>query len=257
VSSHFARPALLLTAALLALTSACLPAAATVEPTATASAVPTATHTVIWFPPTATPTPPPTRAAVTATPPPPLELGAALLSDDFSRPSGWTTGHIESGSVAYGENELTLAVDAKNASLLSLREAPELTDFYLQVTASPSLCQQDDQYGVLFRASSAGDAYRLLATCSGRLRLERLLGGQASVVRDWITSSQIMPNMPASYRIGIWAKGSQIRVYINDVFELEAREPVHSKGGLGLYARQMGSTALTVSFSDLQVNALD
>jgi len=238
--------------------SACLPPAGESTPTATlaplASAIPTAT--IDWFPATATPTLRPTEI-IQPTATPALALGVELLRDDFSTPGAWTTDRTTTGTSQYGKDRFTLAVSAKNGYLLSLRSTPELGDFYLEMTVSPSLCQGTDQYGLYLRSGGEGYGYRWVITCDGRTRLERVRDFHASLVEDWATSPFILPGSPVSMRLGAWFSGAELRFYVEGVEVFRTREPLYDKGQIGVFARASGGTPVTVSFSDLVVYAID
>ncbi len=215
----------------------------------------TPSRTPIWFPATDTPTPAPT---LTLRPTEDLRpgLGADTLRDNFTA-GGWQTFKREDGQAAFGKGELTLAVSLAKGTLSSLRAAPLPGDNYLELTATPSLCQGSDIFGLYLRAAAAGDGYRLLATCSGMLRLERLKNSQLVVLQDWTPGIGIMPGGMLPLRLGVWAYGKELRIFANGEYQFSVRDPVWSEGMLGVYARAAGDSALTVSFSDLVVRRLD
>jgi hypothetical protein len=180
-------------------------------------------------------------------------LGKVLLEDPFTDQTQWPVSRSGAGNVTYGKGELTLAVSATRGTLTSLRKAPMLDNFYLQVEALPSLCRNEDTYGLLLRASSSQDLYRLLVTCSGKVRLERVKGGRVLPLQDWTPSGQIFPGGMLRTRLGVWAQGEDLHIFINDVYHFSVRDTVWSSGTLGLFARSAGDTPLTVSFSNLVV----
>src|SRR4030043_862421 len=139
----------------------------------------TVTPTTVWFPPTATHTAFPTQVHTPTADMRP-NLGTILYEDDFSSPAGWSLTHTEAGSVAYGKDELTIAIGETNAYLFSVLEQPAFGDFYLEITAGPSMCRDFDEYGVLFRVSPASDYYRFSLSCNGQVRLDRIISGQVS-----------------------------------------------------------------------------
>lgn len=220
--------------------------------TATLTASPTAT--IDWFPATDTPTLAPT-IAVTATPTPNLGLGESLLTDDFSQSGAWQTYQTTNGSAGYGDHEFTLAVAAPKGYLTSLRNQPDLGNFYLGVTANPSLCQAGDSYGLLFRALNEWTYYRWVITCDGQTRLERVKDGYAVLILDWIYSAQIW-GAGAEMRLGVWIVGDQMRFFIDGVEQFSAHDPVLTSGLIGFYARAGSDSPLTVNFSDLSVRAV-
>jgi hypothetical protein len=233
----------------------CLPDPATpaaLLPTATATITPTVTATIVWFPATATFTPAPTQEQQ---PTPDLRpaLGSILLEDPFFDKTHWPTSRTEAGSVAYGVSDLTLAVSQAKAMLVSMRKGPALDNFYLKIDVQPGLCSGEDEYGLLLRASSAQDFYRLLVTCSGRIRLERLKGGRVLPLQDWLPSGQLPPGGLMRSTLQVWAQGADLRVFINDVYQFSVRDPVWASGMIGVFARSAGDLPLTVSFSNLVV----
>ncbi len=141
--------------------------------------------------------------------------------------------------------------------LLSFRKATNLTDFYLELTSNLGMCRGDDNYGVLVRSASLQDSYRFLITCDGQIRLERVKNGQIALLQDWTLSGQVPPGSPLVLKLGIWAVGSDLRFFINDVFQFAARDNVLTVGTVGVFSRASGQNPLTVSFTDLKVSSVD
>lgn len=240
---------------LLVLLCGCLPEAAplpTPQPTATQTVTPTVTATIVWFPPTATYTPAPTQKVEPTADLRP-SLGEVILTDDFTDTSQWLTSRTAAGSVAYGKGELTLAVSQPKGSLLSLRKSPQLYNFYAEIDAQPSLCRDGDAYGLLLRSASAGDFYRLLVNCSGQVRLERVKNSKNALLYDWTASGQLQPGGMQVTRLGIAAQGSELKIFVNDVYQFSVKDPVFTSGVVGVYARAAGETPLTVNFSNLVI----
>ena len=228
-----------------------------VLPTATVTetqAPPTAT--IDWFPATETPSPQPTQAK-SPTPEQRPGIGNLLISDDFSLESRWQTSRTESGSMAFGKNVLTLAVAAPKRGLQSFYSQTIPGNSYVEMQASPSLCRNRDTYGLLLRAQSDNSYYRYVVACTGEIRLERYRKGEMAVLQNWTASGQVPPGAPISIRLGVWMKDDQLRFFINDMYQFSIVDPVFTSGQLGVFARTADQPPLTVSFSDLQVYALE
>lgn len=210
----------------------------------------TATPTVLWFPPTRTPTPLPPS---TPTPEILLTPSGLIFRDDFSQPEVWTTVTSSSASVVLENNHLILSLDGKRLYLMTLRTGPVLTDFYLQVTARLNLCRQKDAYGALFRAASEGDYYRYTLNCQGQVRLERARGGQVVPLKEWQESGDAPRGAPGEVRLGILAIGSDMYLFLNDHFQFALRDTLFRSGRVGLFALSAEETPLAVVFSDLVV----
>ncbi len=244
----------LLAAALLA---GCLPLAAPLPPEPSSTPLPptaTATPTIVWFPPTATYTPLPT---VTLPVTPTLDTrpgyGSLIYADDFRDPARWMLGRSAAGSVALGKDEISLVVTRPRGYLYSLQQETALADFYLEITASPSICRGEDEYGLLLRLVSLQDYYRFGLNCRGEARVDRLVGGDASSPQPPAISGAVPPGAPSATRLAVWALGKELRFYANEQYLFSVRDPVLLRGGLAIYARAASPDSLTVNFSDLKV----
>lgn len=222
-------------------------------PTPLPSPIPS--ETVIWFPPTPTQTPIPT-IAITPTPEQLIDVGPVALMDDFSQPSLWQPLKRSSGEVAFGLAEQDIAITQPGGYLLSLRNSPQLTDFYLEMDASPSLCLGGDSYGLLLRATSIQDYVRFSLNCDGYLRVERVRAGEVTVLQDWIGSSQVRAGAPQTFRLGVWSRGSEMRFFVDGIYQFSVRETVFQRGGLGIFARSAGQTSVSVTFKKLVIHDL-
>jgi len=237
--------------------AACLPLATQLAPWPTDTPPPpteTPTPTIVWFPPTATITALPT-ATLNLTPTLDIspKYGALVFSDDFSDPSQWGVGKSGAGSVALVKNELTLAVTSPPGYLYSLRKDTWLGDFYLEITASPSICRGVDEYGLLVRVASTQDFYRFGLLCDGQARLDRLLGGEASSLQAPRMSGAVPRGAPSSSRMAVWAAGKQMRFYANGQYLFTVHDSSLLAGGMGVFARASGEDSVTVNFSELSV----
>jgi hypothetical protein len=182
--------------------------------------------------------------------------GAVVFQDDFSQNTGWELGATSDGTVSIGDKRLMMVTAQPRAVLRSLHLQPQWGDFYLEMNVSVSLCSDGDQYGLLFRATSSGDFYRLVLNCQGQMRLEMARQGESSVLVNWVQSPQVPPGAPLAARVGIWAQGSEFRFFVDDVYQFSAHDAWLATGGAGAFARASGSGQLSVSFSALSVRAL-
>ena len=239
------------------LLSACSGAdASAVEQTIPTDVQPTATATVVWFPATSTPTSVPSIA-----PQPTLDqrpgLGRSLLQDDFTDIKQWQVLDTNVGSAAYGQRNLAIAISAQGAMLTSLRNEPELDDFYAEMTVRANLCRANDSYGILVRASAPTDGYRFAVSCQGLLRAERLQAGQVTLLQDWTPSGQVAPGALQELRLGVWALRGELRFFVNDFYQFSVRDTLWRSGRMGVFARSAGQNAVSVAFSDLTVCSLN
>ncbi len=253
-------PGLFLLAALgvILLLSSCAPVTIVEEPTLQPTSTPenTATPTIVWFPPTSTPTILPTRV-ITPTPIMNTGIGEVLYSNLLANSTGWETGQNNIGTIAYDDGGLTLAVSAPTSTLTSLRTDIILNNFYLEVTAKPNLCRDEDAYGVMVRSNSRFNTYRFVIACNGMIRVERLKNGEVVLLQNWKRSGQLPFGAPLSVRLGIWAYGKELRFFINDVYQFSTTDPVWSSGQVGFFARSNDETAVSVSFTEFEIRQIN
>lgn len=247
----------LLALLLLAGLAACLPAATPLAPLPTATPLPptgTPTPTIVWFPPTATYTPRPSPAVV-ITPTVDVELsrGALILEDDFSEEDNWSLSRTATGSAALGKNELTIAIAHPGGYVYSLRRNTSLKDYYLEITASPSLCRGEDEYGLLIRVSKSQEFYRYSLNCQGQVRLDKYFNGSASSPKSPFFSGAVPPGAPSMTRLGVLVQGKEMQFFANNQHLFTVNDPSLPSGTIGVFARSNGENAVTVNFSDLQV----
>jgi len=236
---------------LTAMLGSCAPLPAdSLSPTTTATDASAPTPTIVWFP--ASPTPPPQSFPTEiSTPEQKPGVGAATLRDDFSQPELWHPGSSNQGSALIAENNLALTVPA-GSSILRIREDLVLNDFYAELTARPSLCRDQDEYGLLVRASAVA-YYRLSLLCNGTLRLDRVSGNSHQNLLPVTPSGDVPTGVPAEVRIGVWAAGSEMRFFLNDHYQFSMDDGNYLSGTLGVFVRSVADTPVAVAFSNLTI----
>lgn len=182
--------------------------------------------------------------------------GKLILQENFDAPEHWTLGRSTKGSAAIANNELSLALSQPQGYLFSLRDQPALSDFYLEVTASPSICRGADEYGLLFRFNDPQNTFRFGVTCDGRARLDRLFKNAPSSPQPPIISGAIPPGAPSSSRLAISARGRQMEFFVNGASLFTVNDATLGKGSFGAYIRAGGEQSMTVNFSNLKIWAV-
>lgn len=234
------------------LPSVSIPSTATLPPSP--SDTPPPTGTIIWFPPSATPT---LRDFPTLSPTPELKpgLGSVILEDDFSDDSAWDTAVSDQGTAAISRERLTLAAQP-GIYLVSMNREVNLEDFYAEITAHPSLCRGEDSYGIIIRAQG-NSFYRFTLTCNSMISMERIQNSVRLLMVAPLLSGDAPPGAPGEVRIGIWANGSEMRFFLNGRFQFSITDPSSPSGAFGVFARGAGDTPVSVIFSDLIVYDVD
>ena len=210
------------------------------------------TPTIVWFPPSETPT---AQPVITRRPTPERKpgIGSLLVTDDFSSRSLWNPAASEDATIELGRNRLTIAVQP-GVNAFRVRQGPLLTDFYAEVTARPSLCRDQDEYGLLFRAPSNAAYYAFVLSCDGTARAERVRFNRAYPLQSGIPSADVPLGAPGEVRLGVWVSGSEMRFFLNERYQFSATDPALKAGSVGVFARSRGQTPVTILFSDLSIS---
>ena len=230
---------------------ACLPLnpiPVTEPPLPTETALPTST--IDWFPASATPTLKvlPTYTATQAMNP---GIGEQIINDNFTDQKLWDIASSNIASATIKNKHLTLAVEP-GVSIASLRRDVTLGNFYAEITVRISLCRADDNYGIIIR--STGDSfYRFILSCNGLIHVERIKSSVRLTLSDPIASGDVPLGAPGEVRIGIWAVGGEMRLFLNERFQFTIIEKTFPSGAFGVFAQSKDDTPVTVTFSDLKV----
>ena len=219
-----------------------------------ATSTPLPPPTIVWFPATATQTPRPGPAEL-PTPDWFSSIGDIIATDDFSDTSTWNTAASDKGSAAIDRERLTIAVQP-GVYMVSLQQNLVLGDFYAELTARPSLCRDADSYGMLARAN-ATTYYRFSLYCNGTASVERISRLKRYVLHEAVPSGDAPRGSPGEVRMGIWASGPELRFFLNGRYQFSIADMNLASGTVGAFASSSGDTAVTVTFSDLVVRAVE
>jgi hypothetical protein len=184
-------------------------------PPPTATGTPIQTPTRVWFPPSPT-SPPQVFATYTATPEMRPGLSDVTTRDAFNEAALWDTAQSDRGSASVENGRLSLAASSQ-MYIFSLRRYLDVGSFYAEITARPSLCRGDDSYGVLVRANAVA-YYRFSLTCNGMVSAERVRFNNRQVLQKPIPSGDAPIGSPGEARIGVWAVGTELRLFLNGRF---------------------------------------
>jgi hypothetical protein len=221
-------------------------------PTLTPSPIPTATATIDWFPVTDTPRPIPTQ---TRTPTPNFRpgIGDIIVEDNFTSEEEWVLATAEGYNIAIENGHLTMVLSRPEWFIFTTRLEPTLDDFYAEITASPNLCNGEDEYGLIVRTTPALVHYRFALSCDGRAKVTRVSHNSARVIVPWTRSPAIPSTVPSNSRMAVWAKGEEIRFFVNGEYLFSIVDTVLLEGALGTFVRTAGDTPMSVNFSDLVI----
>jgi hypothetical protein len=219
-----------------------------------AQPTPTLTATVSEAEPSATITP---TLAGTATPTlpagdPRAGLGAPAFQDGFSSGSNWPLYEDEHARFEIGEDELIMTAfnpDYWNSWMLT---SPTISNFYLEMEAEIGSCSGLDAYGLMARSKLTDDGavgYLFGVSCDGRYSLRIWDGSEFTKLINWTVHADLAYGSDQTQRIGLWAEGETLKLYINGHLIAQVPDSTYASGRFGVFV----SSAMTAGV-EVRVN---
>lgn len=221
-------------------------------PTATSTITSSPIPTIEWFPSSPTPEQLPT-IAVTPTQELMSEIGEIIFQDKFLSSDQWTVPQTDRGKINISNGEINIIINEPGSLLVGTLEKPDLQDFYAEITANPVLCTGRDEYGFLFRVFGRNQYYRFALSCDGEVRMDKIVGEGTFVLYPWTRSASVPAGAPSVSKLEVLALQDEIRVFVNGDPQFTIVDQELRLGSFGVFARSVGETAVTISFSDLIV----
>lgn len=188
--------------------------------------------------PEATPTPPPAPTPTTNPSDPALSLGDPTWKDSLDTAKNFYL--FENDQTKVEAEDGALALTGRNANGWlgwSLTYAQNPSDFYLEATFRTRTCAGSDLYGIVFRASKENAGYFFGVTCDGRYNLTyRDLNND--IQKELISikaASAIQAGSDQINRLGVFAQGDKISLYINGSLIDEVTDSTRSSGYFGAF----------------------
>jgi hypothetical protein len=179
-----------------------------------------------------------------------------LFQDTFDENRGWQIGEDSLGGTSLSDGWLVLSVRNPKTYRYALSPAPQLTDFYAEVVVRPLICNEDDEFGLMFHFDENGSNFRFSLACSGSFRVVRVLGGQSFNFIPPTKTYEAIPGPLVENRLGVLAIGADYHFFINGVEVSSIRNAEIPKGRLGFFVHAESSGQTTVAFDDLTARAV-
>jgi hypothetical protein len=183
-------------------------------------------------------------------------LGEADFVDNFENAANWPL--YNDGSVSFSVQDGELVMRAFNPVGWDgwMVSRPVLQDFYIELSASFRECSGLDRYGLLLRASDpAANWYGYLVgiSCDGRYSLRHWNGPTISFTPliDWTASEHIKSGANEVNRLGLWAEGNRLVVYVNGYQLSEVRDTRQTAGRFGVFVGSINTVDLTVEADEV------
>ncbi len=165
-----------------------------------------------------------------------LNLGEPTWRDTFKNAANWFL--LETAYTEFKVKNGALIMEARpgGGEEWGLATHAALQDFYMEVEfRTGERCSGRDRYGLLFRAPNPNAGYVFGFSCDGRFRIYKWDGRNYNPLQEWKASPAIQSGANQTNRLGVWAKGSTLKLFANNVLLAELNDGTYPKGRFGLF----------------------
>lgn len=208
-------------------------------PPSTQSAGPTAAQSAATQPANETPT---STASPSPTPPgdPKSWLGTPTKLDTLDNPQGFglAGGYEDDAAKIVVSDGAMIMTSFSTVGWRTWRvRPPELSNAYLDAAFRTVNCTASDQYGLVFRAPNydTGYGYYFGVTCDGRYSFSRWDANGTSALVNLTPDTNILSGPGQTNRLGVMAKGQNIKLYINGNSVKEIEDAGMASGFFGAF----------------------
>ncbi len=177
-----------------------------------------------------------------------LNLGAATWTDNMDNANNWYL--LDTANTKFTEGDGKLVMTSINPGVSEewgLSDKPSMDDYYLQATfITGSTCSGVDRYGLLARAPDQDKGYVFEFSCDGHYRLYTWDGKNYNAIQEWRTASSILAGTNQTNIMGIYMKGTTLRLYANGHKLAEFTDSTFDHGQFGLVIGSLNTNNLTV-----------
>lgn len=188
-----------------------------------------------------------------------LNLGTPDWTDSFSSAASWFL--VDNDIARFSVNEGKLRMRAKvsgQPEQWGIANRPAMDDYYLEgVFTTGSACAGLDRYGMLIRAPNPNAGYVFNISCNGQFRIYEWDGSKYNELKGWTTSTAIKTGPEQTNRVGVWAEGDTLKLYVNDIVIAELDVDIHDAGQFGLLVGSTNTTNFDVFVDEISYWRLD
>lgn len=176
------------------------------------------------------------------------ELGSSTWGAVFEDGTEtWFQYENEQAKSEVRDGKLVLTAKKANSFDAWTMSHPELDDFYLEVVfTTGESCAGKDRYGILFRAPENTMGYLYNVACDGSYQLRIWDGEQFTDLINWTVDASIAQGPEINQRLGVWAEGDRLVLYVNGFEVGEARDSTFSEGTFGVNIAAAETEGFTV-----------
>jgi hypothetical protein len=210
--------------------------------------------------PSPTPTVSPTRTpTLTNTPPaddPRLSLGTPDYLTDFPDATNWYLYEGDNVKFDVVDHKFVMTAKQANSTDWYTLAPPKLTDYYLEMTATPDTCSGRDRYGLVVGVPYPANnpSYLLRFSCDGYYSFGFLnsdLDDHFHFLSEWAKSNYIYSGSNQTNRMGFKAEGTNLKLYANGHYLTGLTVPAFGEGRFGLAVGSVSTVNFVVRVSEV------
>ncbi|GAB4481185.1 MAG: hypothetical protein Kow0088_23280 [Anaerolineales bacterium] len=165
-----------------------------------------------------------------------INLGSPTWRDTFKNANQWYLLDTAYTEFKVKNGALVMEAIPGGGEEWGLATHAAIQDFYMEVEfRTGEQCSGKDRYGLLFRAPNPNAGYVYGFTCDGRFRIYKWDGKNYNPLQEWTASTAILSGVNQTNRLGVWAKGSTLKLYANSILLTELSDNSYLKGRFGLF----------------------
>lgn len=150
-----------------------------------------------------------------------------------------------------GDNKLVMTAKKANSFDAWVMSYPQLDDAYLEVVFTiGEACAGKDRYGILFRAPDNTMGYLYNVACDGSYQLRTWDGEQFTDLLNWTIDANIAAGPEVNQRLGVWAEGDRLVLYVNGFKVGEAQDSTFMAGTFGVNIAAAENAGFTVDVTE-------
>jgi hypothetical protein len=178
-----------------------------------------------------------------------LNLGAATWTDNLDNANNWYLLDTPNTKFTEGDGKVVMtSINPGGGEEWGVSDQLSMKDYYLQATfITGQSCSGLDRYGLLARAPDPEKGYVFEFSCDGQYRLYTWDGQNYKALQEWRTSSSILAGTNQTNVMGIYMKGTTLRLYANGHKIAEFTDSMFDHGQFGLVIGSINTHNLTVS----------
>jgi hypothetical protein len=188
-----------------------------------------------------------------------LNLGAPTWSDPMDNATSWYLLDTANTKFTMNDGKLVMkSIQPGGGEEWGISNRPAMQDYYLQATfITGDTCSGLDRYGLLGRAPDPNKGYVYEFSCDGHYRLYNWDGTTYTSMQEWYSAASIKVGANQTNVMGLWMKGTTIKLYANGHMIGEFTDSTYDEGQFGLVIGSVNTENLTVSVDLVEYWKLD